>query len=462
MLWLTMRQLSSGSAKARKKAAKELWREPNSRTVTALGRAVLNDPDPEVRQIAASALGRIQAPERLEPLLKALQDKDPDVLRSVILALRRVNDERVIDELVRLLQHRDFIVRTTAAQGIDSIRWAPRDREQRIWFCVAKGWYERAAASGVEAIPALRVTVETGPVSAAVRAVEALGAIPDPGVVKILCSALHSPEPTVCIAATEALSKVGGGEAVQALIPCLQSSHTQIRAESARALGILGAAEATGMIAKLLGDKEWEVRREAASALGKLNNPETLEPLAKVLDDIDADVREAAALALSKTRNRRAVPPLVLALKDEVAGVRRIAAAGLSRIDPDWISLPETRAAAEKLKIAIQDAEPAIRFFVAQLLVNLGEMSPEALLGFTPEDQLASPAIKRKRMGINLFIALLEDRDRDIRQAAAEALGHLGGERARQALLRAAGDPDGDVAAATQMALQAIGAEDTK
>jgi HEAT repeat protein len=216
------------------------------------------------------------------------------------------------------------------------------------------------------------------------------------------------------------------------------------------------------MIAKLLGDKEWEVRREAASALGKLNNPETLEPLAKVLDDIDADVREAAALALSKTRNRRAVPPLVLALKDEVAGVRRIAAAGLSRIDPDWISLPETRAAAEKLKIAIQDAEPAIRFFVAQLLVNLGEMSPEALLGFTPEDQLASPAIKRKRMGINLFIALLEDRDRDIRQAAAEALGHLGGERARQALLRAAGDPDGDVAAATQMALQAIGAEDTK
>jgi hypothetical protein len=103
-----------------------------------------------------------------------------------------------------------------------------------------------------------------------------------------------------------------------------------------------------------------------------------------------------------------------------------------------------------------------VRFFVAQLLVNLGEMSPEALLGFSPEDQLASPAIKRKRMGGNLFIALLEDRDRDIRQAAAEALGHLGGERAKQALIRAAGDPDGDVAAAILMALQAIGSENSK
>jgi len=144
-----------------------------------------------------------------------------------------------------------------------------------------------------------------------------------------------------------------------------------------------------------------------------------------------------------------------MALKDEVGSVRRFASAGLARIDRDWVSLPETRAAAEKLKVAIQDAEPAVKYFVAQLLVNLGEMSPEALQGFSPEDQLASPAIKRKRMGTNIFIALLQDRDRDVRQAAAEALGQLGGERARQALKRASGDPDGDVAAAAQMALQA-------
>jgi HEAT repeat protein len=461
MLWLTTHQLKNGSAKARKKAAKELWREPNPRAIGVLATAALNDPDAEVRQIAASALGRVQSPDRVEPLLKALHDKEPDVVRSALLGLRRVNDERVLDALIPLLRHHDFTVRTSAAQAIDTLRWAPQDRDQRIWFCVAKGWFERTAAMGAEAVPALQLTVETSPVSAAVRAVEALGTISDPRVLQLLCNAMHSTEPAICIAATEALGKVGGSEAVQALIPGLRSNHTQIRAESARALGILLAVEATAAICKLLDDKEWEVRREAATALGKLKNPASYEPLAKALDDTDGDVREAAAVALSKTGDRRAVPPLVLALKDEVASVRRIAAAGLSRIDPDWVSLPETRSAAEKLKAAIQDAEPAVRFFVAQLLVNLGEMSPEALLGFSPEDQMASPAIKRKRMGTNLFIALLEDRDRDIRQAAAEALGYLGGERAKQALIRAAGDPDGDVAAATQMALQAIGTETT-
>ena len=459
MFWLTMRKLRSGTAGARKKAAQELWREANPRALSVLTDAALTDPDADVRQVATSALGRLRVPERFEPLMKALQDREPDVVRSAVLGLRNANDERVIHRLLPLLRHRDFSVRTSTAQTIDTFRWAPPDRELRVWFCVAKGWFERAADSGAEAIPALKLTAETGPVFAAVRAVEAMGKISDPSVVKLLCDALHSPEPAVCIAATDALGKVGGGEAVTALISCLRNVNTQIRAEAARALGILGAAEASLPISQMLQDKEWEVRREAATALGKLNNPETLEPLAKVLDDFDADVREAAAIALGKMGDRRAVGPLVLALKDEVAGVRRIAAAGLSRIDPDWVSLPETRAAAEKLKLAIQDADPAVRFFVAQLLVNLGEMSAEALLGFSPEDQLASPAIKRRRMATNIFIALLEDRDRDVRQASAEALGHLGGERAKQALTRAASDPDGDVAAATQMALQAIAAE---
>jgi len=91
--------------------------------------------------------------------------------------------------------------------------------------------------------------------------------------------------------------------------------------------------------------------------------------------------------------------------------------------------------------------------------VNLGEMSPESLEGLVPDEQPASPAVKRKRMATNLFIALLADRDRDVRQAAVEALGRLGGDRAGQALTRMADDPDGDVAAATQMALQALGNE---
>jgi HEAT repeat protein len=456
-----MQQLQSGNAKTRKKAAQELWRVPNPRALGLLADVALTDPEPEVRQVATSALGRLKVPERLDPLVKALRDQDPEVIKSAIFGLRRANDEKVILGLVPMLRHPNFTVRASAGEAFDTVRWTPASKDERVWFCVVKGWFERAAGMGVEAIPPLKLTAETAPVSLAVRAVEALAKFSDPGVVRFLCKTLHAAEPAVCIAAAESLGKVGGSEAVSALIPCLRHSHTQVRAEAVRALAMLGAAEASVSISLMLDDKEWEVRRAAAGALGKLNNPETLERLAKVLDDPDGDVREAAAVALGKTGDRRAVGPLVMALKDELGGVRRIAAAGLARIDRDWVSLPETRAAAEKLKVAIQDAEPAVRFFVAQFLVNLGEMSPEALQGFSPEDQLASPAIKRKRMGINIFIALLQDRDRDVRQAAAEALGKLGGERAKQALKRSTGDPDGDVAAAAQMALQVAGESTT-
>src|SRR5215472_1577207 len=128
MLWLTMRQLKSASAKGRMKAAKELWREPNPAAVPGLAEALLTDPDADVRQVVASALGRIEAPSRVEPLLNALQDKDPSVVRSAMLGLRRVNDDRVIARLVPLLRHQDFTVRTSAAQAIDTVRWVPPDK----------------------------------------------------------------------------------------------------------------------------------------------------------------------------------------------------------------------------------------------------------------------------------------------------------------------------------------------
>src|SRR5438034_11804814 len=111
MLWLTLRQLKSGSTGARRKAAKELWWDPTDpRGISALAVAVTSDSDSEVRQIAASALGRSRDPGRYEPLLKALRDKHPDVIHSAMIGLRRASDERVIPALVQLLGHPDFSV----------------------------------------------------------------------------------------------------------------------------------------------------------------------------------------------------------------------------------------------------------------------------------------------------------------------------------------------------------------
>jgi HEAT repeat protein len=48
------------------------------------------------------------------------------------------------------------------------------------------------------------------------------------------------------------------------------------------------------------------------------------------------------------------------------------------------------------------------------------------------------------------------DSDRDLRQAAAEALGRLGERRAESGLVRALRDPDADVRSAAERALQVV------
>jgi HEAT repeat protein len=63
---------------------------------------------------------------------------------------------------------------------------------------------------------------------------------------------------------------------------------------------------------------------------------------------------------------------------------------------------------------------------------------------------------KRRKLAVSLFLAILCDPDRDLRQAAAEALGRLGERRAEPALARTLRDPDAVVRSAAEQALQAL------
>jgi HEAT repeat protein len=236
----------------------------------------------------------------------------------------------------------------------------------------------------------------------------------------------------------------------------LHHKHGHVRLAAVEALGSLGAATAVEPLRSLLKDPLWDVRRAVVETLGRLRDTRGVEAMSRTLSDGDADVREAAAMALGSMGERGAIGPLVLALKDSTSGVRRIAAAALSRIDENWSASPEARAAVEELKPALYDRDPDVRHFVGQLLVSLGVMEPEAAA--EPEEPEVSVASqeKRRKLAMSLFLAILCDADRDLRQAAAEALGRLGARRAESALVRTLRDPDADVRSAAERALQAI------
>jgi HEAT repeat protein len=104
----------------------------------------------------------------------------------------------------------------------------------------------------------------------------------------------------------------------------------------------------------------------------------------------------------------------------------------------------------------LYDRDPDVRHFVGQLLVSLGAVEPETIAATPESDMSATTLEKRRKLAVSLFLAILCDADRDLRQAATEALGRLGERRAESALARTMRDPDVSVRAAAERALQAL------
>jgi HEAT repeat protein len=457
MLWLIQRQLKSKNPASRLKAVEQLCDQPHPRALGVL-REALNDEEAEVRRLAATALGKLEVAERIEPLLTAVRDRDGDVQKAAIQALKRTSDERVPAALVPLLRHANAGVRGCAAQVLEFVGWRPGTRDDEMWFLVAKGKCSQAASFGIAALVPLEIVLNAGPNSLCVAAVQALAEIEDPRAVRLLLKALKSNAAEVCAAALDALGKVGGAEASEPILGMLHHKNGHVRLAAVEALGSLGVAAAAAPLRALLEDPMWDVRRSAVETLGRLKDKKAVDPLTRTLGDNDADVREATAIALGGLSDRRAIGPLVLALRDSTSGVRRIAAAALSRIDENWSASPEARAAAEELKPALYDRDPEVRHWVGQLLVSLGAMEPEAASESAAVEVSASSIEKRRKLAVSLFLAILCDVDRDLRQAAAEALGRLGERRAESALMRTLRDPDAVVRSAAEQALQALGA----
>ncbi|MSU57252.1 MAG: hypothetical protein EXS35_03560 [Pedosphaera sp.] len=455
MLWLSQRQLGSKDPAVRRKAMQELCQAPDARALAAF-RTALADDDVEVRRLATTALAKLEDDNKIEPLLTALRDRDPEVVKTAITGLKRSIDPNVIAAIAPLVRNVDAGVRGHAGAALEAAGWKPTRREDEIWFAVSRNQFLRAAACGTAAIPALESVLSSGPYNFRVAAVEALGKIDDDRALRPLLSALKSPDSSVCVAAIDVLTKRGEAQAIPGIISLLRHKEPAARVAATESLGRLGAKQAIEPLRSLLKDPSWDVRRATAETLGRLKDAKSVEALSTNLNDLDADVREATALALGSLSDRRAIGALVKSLKDSTSGVRRIAAAALSRIDEDWSASPEAQVAIEELKTSLTDKDPDVRYLVGRLLVSLGQAAPESAALPPGDATAASTPEKRRKLAVSLFAAVLCDADRDLRQAAAEALGRLGDPRAQSALARAMTDADTGVRVAAEAALKSL------
>lgn len=223
----------------------------------------------------------------------------------------------------------------------------------------------------------------------------------------------------------------------------LDSKSREERHTAASVLGDLKDARALEPLVERLCDDAWNVRRVAAGALGQIGDARAVNPLVERLSDDQWSVRRAAAGALGEIGNARAVKPLTECLADYYGDVRRSAGQALEKIDTDWESSPEARAAMTVLVERLSDDAWNVRRAAGQALEKIDADWQSSM---------------ETRVAVPMLIERLADDDREVQEAAAHVLGQIGDTRALKPLIERLADTGlcGCVEHAVRQALEKI------
>lgn len=273
------------------------------------------------------------------------------------------------------------------------------------------------------------------------KAIDVLARLKPHSIIDVLADQLTDKESHIRSLAVETLGKIGNVEALPALIMVLvKDKESKIRSHAAEALGKIGGPEVIHPLINALHiDKESEVRKSAAEALGLIGNPGGIPALLQALTMDKANmVRGGAAEALGKIGGNVVLLPLIQALTNEKdTSVRWRIAISLGKlqrtVDTDARSVLIGALATDKDKEVRESAAEALGFIESA--------------GNTENPESVTALIK----------ALSLDEDADVRGSAAYALGYIKSKEALPALIKALiSDTNGEVRGRAAFALGRI------
>ncbi|MGZ8463888.1 MAG: HEAT repeat domain-containing protein [Candidatus Deferrimicrobiaceae bacterium] len=402
----------------------------------------LASPDAGKRRSAVEALSR--GDERaIYPLIQALRDSHPGVQDSAMRSLIAVGGEVAAWMVLPLLRETPFlrnaamvILKEIGADAVSHLPPLLKDRDDDVRkFAIEliadaggrhleKELCERLSddqnpnvrGAAAKALGALRCADALPNLVAALKDIEwvrfttleALSGMRDAAAVEPILALLSDPSPLTRFTAIEALGEIGSSRAGEALLAHLGSADKNERAAILKSLlrigvPLPGAGFPEDLLEIFLGDDEWKDRLVALRGLAGIADENALRAIFDVAGSLDATNLEDEEILLAIK---------VLLLRCGSLGALR----GL--LD-----------------------DPTLRFRGKTILAEVvGELQLRE----------AVP---------NLVVRLLDD-VRDVRIAAAQALGRIGDAGAREALLAAIQDPEGHVRKAVVAALGAVGGKE--
>ena len=300
------------------------------RAVAPLADLLARDSDTDVREAAASALGRLNSPEATDRLIDAMADPEPSVREMVAWALGDVGSSKATDRLIDAMADPEPAVREAVASALGNIGGpkaaarlieAMKDVEPSVREAAA-GWLGRISDSAM----VLNYGNQEDPVRVAARAI-GQQCLPQ------LIELLKGQEEYLRIASAQALGEFGDPAAVEPLLETITDAEDRVRKAAAQALGEIGDARATPALLAALSDENVEVRAAAAHSLGFPRDPRAVDALISALNDKDDTVRAASAFALALQKRPEAVPVLEAAFTGEDDWSAFAAVVGLALID---------------------------------------------------------------------------------------------------------------------------------
>ncbi|MBI5517513.1 MAG: HEAT repeat domain-containing protein [Deltaproteobacteria bacterium] len=321
------------------------------------------------------------------------------------------------------------------------------------------------------ALGALRPLLEDSASVVRAAAVTSLGILRDGEHLEALARCFDDEDPRVRQEATVAVASLGGPRALEVLRAGLEHPHAEVRYQALLALAVCAPEEGLGAALSALESPDRWIASEAALLAGQLlgGDPErpratpthswdeathrrVREALARRLDDLDDRVAVCAAASLARLGDATATPVLLAAVR----GTRRIVGDDAEEVTLAVLNglalAPEryqTEARAALGAVAWRLLPSPRRLHARVALCRLGDARAcQELLA-----QLRSPwparrveAAKMARLAryteaLEPLLGLLAGSTEEV-FAAVEALGSLGGRRAREALLRLSVDTE--------------------
>jgi eukaryotic-like serine/threonine-protein kinase len=275
----------------------------------------LKDPSKMIRQVALSALVRMNATLEIEPICQMLLDPDIEVQNKAVELIIRAKDPQTMRYLVPVLKDENEYSRRSAVEVLNALGTS-RDIKFLLQVIKDEDWWVRSRAAdalgrigGRRVVDAVLELIRDPDEEVRRSAIEILNQTKDERAVDFLIDATKDKDWWVAERAVDALAAIGSKRAVPALIEMAGGSNVKAFPAVARALGKLGDPRGLDVLTQLATQGEREASIEAVTAMAKLADDRNAERIRAYLEAAlkvatDDSFVDAAEQALDDIDNR--------------------------------------------------------------------------------------------------------------------------------------------------------------